>query len=40
MAISFYGKEKLIALAQKNSLAAAIFYRMMVNEINEGLYWN
>ncbi|RLZ14886.1 hypothetical protein, partial [Proteus mirabilis] len=31
-----YGKEKLIALAQKNSLAAAIFYRMMVNEINEG----
>ncbi|HEJ9687462.1 TPA: RTX toxin [Proteus mirabilis] len=31
-----YGKEKLIALAQKNSLVAAIFYRMMVNEINEG----
>lgn len=31
-----YGKEKLIALAKKNSLIAAIFYRMMVNEINEG----
>ena len=32
----FYGKEKLISLAQKNSLVAATFYRMMVNEINEG----
>ncbi len=31
-----HGKEKLISLAQKNSLAAAILYRMMVNEINEG----
>ncbi|EOG1985030.1 TPA: calcium-binding protein [Proteus mirabilis] len=31
-----YGKEKLISLAKKNSLVAAILYRMMVNEINEG----
>ena len=31
-----YGKEKLIALAKKNSLVAAILYRMMVTEINEG----
>ncbi|MBI6542007.1 RTX toxin [Proteus vulgaris] len=31
-----YGKEKLISLAEKNSLVAAKLYQLMVNEINDG----
>ena len=31
-----YGKDKLIALSKKNSLVAAKFYQLMINEINEG----
>lgn len=33
-----YGKEKLIQLAEKNSLVAAKFYQLMVNEINDGTH--
>lgn len=31
-----YGKNNLIALAEKNSLVAAKLYQLMLNEINEG----
>ncbi|NBM49166.1 RTX toxin [Proteus sp. G2666] len=33
-----YGKEKLIQLAEKNSLVAAKFYQLMVNEISDGTH--
>ncbi|MDL5168322.1 RTX toxin [Proteus faecis] len=33
-----YGKEKLMQLAEKNSLVAAKFYQLMVNEISDGTY--
>lgn len=33
-----YGKEKLIQLAGKNSLVAAKFYQLMVNEISDGTH--
>ncbi len=33
-----YGKEKLIQLAEKNSLVAAKLYQLMVSEINDGAH--
>lgn len=33
-----YGKEKLLQLAEKNSLVAAKFYQLMVNEISDGAH--